>query len=87
MSACDLGHLPVVNFLLENGADITRTDARRSTPALEAATRGYTEILRALINKGADLSHVEAQDGSLLETAMSKAMQDCVSDSYHSRRP
>lgn len=64
--------------MLENGADVTRTDARRSTPALEAATRGHTEILRALINKGADLSHAEAQNESLLEIAMSKGHADIV---------
>lgn len=78
MSACDFGHISVVEYLLEKGADINQADARRSRPALEAATRGHVELFRILTNKGADLSFVNAHNENALEIAMSKGHTDIV---------
>lgn len=78
LSACELGHTSVVEFLLEKGADVNNVDSKQSTPALAAATRGHIDILQALINRGALLGLANATGETALELAMSKGHTDVV---------
>ena len=50
MSACELGHTPVVEYLLEKGADVNKVDANPSKPVLEAAKGGHLDIFQALLD-------------------------------------
>ncbi|KAL9646162.1 hypothetical protein ABK040_008039 [Willaertia magna] len=53
--ATDCGHIRVVNFLVENGADINQQDNITKRTALHyAAMRNYRDILLLLLSKGAD---------------------------------
>ena len=50
------GHVEAVKFLLESGADVDGQDADGNTAALGAAFFGYSDVFKALIDAGADLS-------------------------------
>ena len=78
MIACELGHRQIVEYLLEKGADVNKTDVQQSTPVLEAAAKGHVEVLRALINAGANLHFQNAEGGNALEAALSKGHTDVV---------
>ena len=50
------GHAEAVKFLLESGADVDGQDADGNTAAIGAAFFGYSDVFKALIDAGADLS-------------------------------
>lgn len=55
MKAAKNGHMPVVEILLDQGADAAfRHLDDASTAIIDAALEGYNEIVIALLNKGAD---------------------------------
>jgi ankyrin repeat protein len=71
--ASDYGHLPVVKYLLENGANVNSTSMIH-TPLLAAAENGHLEVVKFLLTKGATVNatgqyrkdtplHVAAQNG------------------------
>ena len=51
--ACQRGQVPVVNFLLEKGADPNEMDDGE-TPLTDAAGMGKRDVVRILLDKGAD---------------------------------
>jgi len=54
-------HLDLVVLLLERGAETEPRDRRDQTALYVASSRGYTEVVRSLIDRGADLN-VECGD-------------------------
>ncbi|KAH8804087.1 hypothetical protein DL96DRAFT_1686730 [Flagelloscypha sp. PMI_526] len=67
--ACARGHLEVVQFLVEQGADVN-VDKRVSETALQAATRFKRhEIVQFLVEKGADVNAVGGKYGTALQVA------------------
>ncbi|KAF5278805.1 hypothetical protein FQR65_LT03492 [Abscondita terminalis] len=48
-------HLKTIEILLEHGAEIDLTDARRQTPLYVAASWGHLDVVKYLIKSGADL--------------------------------
>jgi len=71
--ASDYGHLPVVKYLLENGASV-HSVSMIHTPLLAAAENGHVEVVKFLLEKGANVNatgqyrkdtplHVAAQNG------------------------
>ncbi|RLU18410.1 hypothetical protein DMN91_008767 [Ooceraea biroi] len=54
--AAEMGHLDLVNFLLEYGADINARNDKDWTPIHGAALNGHLEIVNTLILKGADVN-------------------------------
>ena len=56
MIAALMGHVEIVKFLLEMGADPNRTNAQKNTPLMFAAKRGNAAIVKNLIEKGADVN-------------------------------
>ena len=64
--AAAFGHLNIVQYLVEAGADVEREDYYGSTPVLRAAQQGHALVVRYLLDKG-------AQEASYGETAMLQA--------------
>ena len=57
-AALDQGHLDIALFLLEHGANGEEYGRARQTGLYIASSRGYAEIVRTLINRGANLNAV-----------------------------
>ena len=57
-AALDKGHLYIALFLLVHGANGEKYGIARKTGLYIASCHGYTEIVRTLINRGADLNAV-----------------------------
>ena len=53
--AADGGHLAVVTFLLDHGADLESRDVDGDTPLHWAAVAGKNDVCRLLLDRGADL--------------------------------
>ncbi|GFT45476.1 ankyrin repeat domain-containing protein 29 [Nephila pilipes] len=51
--ACQFGHATVVKRLVDSGADVNLTRDDGCSPLLKAAEKGFTEIVRFLLSKGA----------------------------------
>ena len=52
--ACEKGNLPLVQYLIEKGADIEVKDYFENTPLHCASSHGYTDIVKYLLSKGAN---------------------------------
>jgi len=67
--ACVYGHQPVVEFLLAHGCNVnTNWDA--TTPLHSAAYGGQVELVRLLLNKGADMETLNDYGGTVLATTL-----------------
>lgn len=63
------GHRPIIEFLLEHGCDInTKWDA--TTPLHSAAFGGQLELVRLLLDKGADMELHNQYGGTVLGTTL-----------------
>ncbi|KAL4135538.1 hypothetical protein QTP88_007144 [Uroleucon formosanum] len=51
--ACDYGHLDIVEYLIQNGADINKKDNFGITPLLCALWENHFKVAKYLIDKGA----------------------------------
>ena len=53
--AAQFGHLEVVRYLVQQGADKDTTDINGATPLLAASANGFLPIVRYLTEQGADV--------------------------------
>ncbi|XP_008398616.1 myotrophin [Poecilia reticulata] len=60
--AADFGHLKVVEYLLEKGADVNATDKHGLTPLICACFEGHCDCVKILLEKGAD-RNIKTNDG------------------------
>ena len=69
--AAALGHLPIVQYLLQQGADKDKADKEGTSPLLAAATEGHLSVVQYLLEQGANKDQVD-NDGrnSLFMAAM-----------------
>lgn len=73
-----MGHLSIVEYLIDKGADINIANEDKITPASKAAARGCTEVLQTLENAGADLNFANRYGANAIEVAMSKGHAETV---------
>ena len=52
--AANFGHLEIVNYLLDYGADIDHRGDAGITPLIDAASCGHVQMMRLLIERGAN---------------------------------
>ncbi|XHR96041.1 ankyrin repeat domain-containing protein [Mucilaginibacter sp. UC70_90] len=76
--ACVCGHRPVVEFLLMHGCSV-RTVWDNTTPLHSAAHGGQVELVKLLLNKGADMEALNGYGGTVLGSTLWAL--------YNSRRP
>lgn len=70
-------HLGVLRLLIDAGADVNlRSRDRDNSPLMDAAAEGLTDIVRELINRGADLKGVSRNGQNVLVLAIGKGAQD-----------
>ncbi|NIM99608.1 MAG: hypothetical protein GTO24_16515 [candidate division Zixibacteria bacterium] len=70
------GHLEVVKFLLEKGADIEAVNGRGFTPLHFAAYRGHRDVVQLLLDKGGNINAMNEQmDMTALDFAFLKEIQ------------
>jgi len=53
------GHLEVVEYLVDNGADVNVESEHGWTALLVASLDGHIEVIKYLVEKGADINHQE----------------------------
>jgi ankyrin repeat protein len=73
INAIDMGDAPMVQFLLDSGADIQEKDLRGLTPLSRAVLSNYKDVVAVLLKAGAD---VNAPDGLGLTPLHYAAMAD-----------
>jgi ankyrin repeat protein len=54
LAALEKGHLDIVLFLLDRGADVESHDRLRPTALYKASSRGYSKVVWSLLDHGAD---------------------------------
>lgn len=70
------GHLPIVQLLLNYGADINEVE--KQTPLYRAASKNYSDIVDLLLREGADTTWVAPSGPSALYKAVSKGNFKCT---------
>ena len=53
--AAENGHQPIVEFLVQSGANINKEDKYRKTPLFVAVEKGYQSIVKFLVKSGANI--------------------------------
>ena len=56
MFACENGHLEMVKFFVEKGADVNEKDVYGRTPLIRAYIHGYSDIVSYLAENGAEIN-------------------------------
>lgn len=69
LAAASRGNLEEVKALLANGADVHTTDTYGRTPLHVAAYAGHHEVMRVLVNAGADPNVLENDDYDIVTIA------------------
>ena len=70
LKAASKGHLRMVEFFLEAGADIHVRDSGGWTPVLLAVDRGHPEVVRYLVQRGARLDQKIKAGATVLQMAV-----------------
>ncbi|WYZ43460.1 hypothetical protein EsH8_VI_001159 [Colletotrichum jinshuiense] len=72
------GHVEVVKFLLERGADVTVATNDGRTPLYTASQNGHPEIIKLLLDKGADITVVTKHGQTPLHAASENSHPEVV---------
>ena len=53
-----MAHFPIVELLVQNGADVNQAENNGITPLLISSDKGYFSIVEFLVENGADINQV-----------------------------
>ena len=70
--------IEIVRFLLDNKADVNATNNYGTTPLIYACRRGHIDIVRILIESGADYIICDKKGKSAIDHARKKHNTECV---------
>lgn len=59
MTAINRNNLPLVEELIQAGADVNELDGNQDAPLVMASYKGYDKIVKALLEAGADVTAVD----------------------------
>ncbi len=88
MWSAGMGHLDIVKYLLDKGADINKKDELGDTALMWASYGGKLNVIKYLISKGVDIN-VKNNDGALTRAkeAGNKETIDFLTDLYKINTP
>ncbi len=72
------GHLEIVPYLIEKGADVNVKDRWQQTPLHLASEKGHLEVVQCLTEKGADINVKDDNGQTALHFASEQNMQEAV---------
>jgi uncharacterized protein len=78
MWASEYGHVETVKYLLENGADVNKTNVWGQTSLMFASTWGFTEIVDILIDNNADINIKTRRGKTALNSAEKYGYKDII---------
>jgi ankyrin repeat protein len=78
MLACQKGFGPMVQYLIESGANMEARDRFKRTPLIHACMDGNADLVSYLLQKGADPNVLDSSSNSALHYAMSYGWYFCV---------
>lgn len=70
MIAADGGYTKIVQFLLDNGADVNALDNLNSQALFYAARKGHVEVVKLLLARGSNVKHVNKQGRTILQDTL-----------------
>ncbi|MFC2162030.1 ankyrin repeat domain-containing protein, partial [Acidobacteriota bacterium] len=76
--AADAGHLEIVRFLIQKGADLNSFNSSRRNPVLMAGYNGHQDVVKFLLESGAIFNYVDDRGYSPLRWAAVRGNKDVV---------
>ncbi|MDH5714115.1 MAG: ankyrin repeat domain-containing protein [Candidatus Aminicenantes bacterium] len=76
--AASNGHLPVVAYLIDKGADVNARNQWDRTPLHYAASENYIQLAKLLLERGADVNGYETSSYTPLHSAAESAHKEMV---------
>ena len=76
MEAVNAYNSDIISFLIENGADVNAADNRGCTALMRAAYIGYPELVRTLLDHGAD-KYIKDNEANM---AIHYVRKECLAD-------
>ena len=70
--ACEKGHVDAARLLLDNGAEVDRTEKYGATPLFGACFHGQVDAARLLLDRGAAVDRATKDGQTPLSIAKSK---------------
>lgn len=70
MLAADLGYTDIAKKLIANGAQINATDYNNATALFHATREGHLEVVKFLLENGANVSNITKQGNNILNQAL-----------------
>ncbi|KAF8670409.1 hypothetical protein HU200_050714 [Digitaria exilis] len=72
------GHLAVVEYLIQNGANVNATNLEKNTALHWACLNGHIEVIKALISAGASVSALNSHEKTPMDEAVTKGKMDVI---------
>ncbi|KAJ1696807.1 hypothetical protein LUZ63_005319 [Rhynchospora breviuscula] len=72
------GHLVIVDYLIQNGADVNVTNLEKNTPLHWACLNGHLEVIKSLIMSGASVSALNSHEKTPVDEVVCRGKLEVV---------